>query len=218
MSPSHWRRSAQVVLGVGAVLAVAAAFGPIWVIRVGIGIAIVAGIVAAVLLWRQVRTEQQRRSRQAAEHAVAHGDALRTERAQHVSVLSTMESYNSQAADRVRTLHQQIEELNAQIEELLVQVSRQQQEMSQLRGDNVSLTATIAKLRTELSAREDEVRALTEDDAELLALPRRVATKSDWDALPKAEDIWAEGEHPTVVDLQALALGGEEQQEERRQA
>jgi len=171
----------------------------------------VAGVIAAALLWRQVRAEQHRRSREAADHAVSHGEALSTERAQHVSVLSTMESYNSEAAGKVRTLHEQIDELRSEL-------STQQQQLSQLRGDNASLAATIAQLRTELSAREAEVRALTEDDAELLALPRRVATRSDWDALPKAEDIWAEGDYPTVVDLQTLALGGEEHHEERRQA
>ncbi|MDO5501246.1 MAG: hypothetical protein Q4F67_16370 [Propionibacteriaceae bacterium] len=198
------------ILAAGALLAIGAAFGPVWVIRAGILIAIIAGVLATVLVWRQVRAEQQRRSRDVVEQAHAHGAALHTERNQHLSVLTTMESYNKGAADKVRTLGEQIDQLRGQL-------ATQQQQLAQVRGDNVALTATISKLRTELSAREAEVRALTDDDAELLALPRRVATRSDWDALPKAEDIWADGDHPTVVDLQTLALGGEEQPE-RRQA
>lgn len=224
-SPSRWRRLAQLVLGAGAVLAVAAAFGPIWVIRVGIGIAIVAGVLAAILLWRQVRTERQRRAAEATAQAKSHGVVLSAERTQHISVLSSMETYNEAAADRVRDLGEVINDLQAQL-------TTQQLELSGLRGNNAALKARIAKLEAELAARiaelrtreaeiearEAELRALIGEDAELVTLPRRMGT-SDWDALPSAKDIWNEGDFPTVVDLQTLALGGEPApRQERRQA
>lgn len=224
-SPSHWRRRAQSVLGAGAVLAVAAAFGPTWAIRVGVGIAIVAGVLAAVFLWRQVRAERQRRVAEASAQAKSHGAVLSAERSQHISVLSSMETYNDAAAERVRDLGSVIDDLQAQL-------TAQHLELSGLRGNNAALKARIAKLEAELAARvaelrereaelearEAELRTVKGADAELVTLPRRMGT-SDWDTLPSAQDIWHEGDHPTVVDLQTLALGGEPtQQQERRQA
>ena len=54
-------------------------------------------------------------------------------------------------------------------------------------------------------------------DAEVLPLPRHAA-KADWDALPSAEDLWAAGNYPTVVDLQKLAFPAESTDRVRKQA
>lgn len=65
----------------------------------------------------------------------------------------------------------------------------------------------IKRLSEDLAEREEELRVLRGDegDAEVLAMPRHAA-KADWDALPSVEDLWSEGNFPTVVDLPALTL------------
>jgi len=36
---------------------------------------------------------------------------------------------------------------------------------------------------------------------DVVGMPRR-AQRSQWDALPTAEDLWSDGDHPTVADLE----------------
>ena len=48
------RRASEVVLVAGTVIAVAAAFGPLWATRVGVAVAVAAAVVACVCAWREL--------------------------------------------------------------------------------------------------------------------------------------------------------------------
>lgn len=207
VAPSVWRRRAQLVLAIGAVLAVTTAFGPTWLNYVGIGIAVIAGVVAAVLIWQQVRIERVKRGRDAADFAHNQTEALHTQRTQMDSVLETMRTHNEDAADRLVTARKRLAEVTA--------------ELSTARGENAALSAElrslktlIAALRRDLLAREEELRAISEDDGELVSMPRRVQISAGEEIT--TEQIWASGEFPTVVDLQSIGLPIVEDQ--RRQA
>src|SRR5690606_15087770 len=83
-APSARRRAAasvlvttsKVVLVLGIVVAVAAAFGPVWLIRAGIAAMIVAAVVACVCAWRELSLARQEHSAAMLAAAKNHGKAL----------------------------------------------------------------------------------------------------------------------------------------------
>lgn len=207
---SPLRRATLVTLGAGAILGLAAALGPIWVVRVGIALALIAGVLAVRFAWQEMRTNREEHGEQVLGQALAHGEQLSRERERNLEI--------------VEVLRQANEEADEQVVKLQIRIGQLRTELSSLRGDNAALQADviardhrIKRLTADLATREAELRALkgVADDAEVLSMPR-YASKADWDALPTAEDLWSEGNHPTVVDLQKLAFPATE--ELRKQA
>lgn len=205
------RRAARSALIVGIVLAVAAAFGPIWVVRAGIAVLIVAAILAVRFAWKELSQERRENGLKSLDQLHAHGAQLSAERARNREVLDV--------------LKQAGEENDQKMVELQVRIGQLRTELSSLRGDHAALQAEaiandhrIKRLTADLAEREAELRTLRgmEDAAEVVAMPR-YAEKADWDALPTAEDLWSDGNHPTVVDLQKLVFPGEAD-EVRKQA
>lgn len=215
---SPLRRIAQCVLAAGCVLSFAAAFGPIWVVRSGIALAVIAGIVACVLGWREVAAARVRHQAKLLEVARAQSETLSRDRQHNVAVLDTLQL-------RFNSATEVIEKQRVRIGELTSEVSTLHGDNAFLKGEVMHRDSTINSLRETISARMEELRALTgaeDDDAEVMALPRRVRTKNEWDALPSADDLWKEGTHPTVVDLRtletALVLPNFESDERRLEA
>ena len=62
-SPSALRRASEIVLVVGTVLAVLAAFGPIWSVRTGVVVAVVAAVLACAFAWRELFWERRQHHR-----------------------------------------------------------------------------------------------------------------------------------------------------------
>lgn len=192
-------------------LAALTVFGPTWLNNIGIAIAVIAGVVALGVLWKQVLAERREHGQQVVGYAQAQTEALHAERTHSGAVLETMRQHNQQAADRLVEARRKLAEVTAELSSARGSKAALEAEVAQLRG-------TIASLRQDLAAREAEIRALTDDDAELVTMPRRVWVDpaSELDILPSADDMWEAGEYPTVVDLQSLATPVAEQ--ERRQA
>ncbi|WP_156887511.1 hypothetical protein [Propionicicella superfundia] len=188
---SSVRRAGLVVLIAGGVLSVAAAFGPIWVVRAGVAIALVAGVIACFLAWRQV-TEAQR-DREAERVAAMHRQAVAAseQRQQHTEVLDTLNA-------RQDALRAQLRKLRITHADLLI-------ELNTLRGDKTALTSDVERAAAEIASLRERVAALEAElvlepaDAEVLSLPRRVG-RDGAEARPD-DDLF-----PTVIDLQALAL------------
>lgn len=196
------------------------AFGGVWLARAGVLIAVLAGTVALLLAWRAVarttRRQREHHATQVREQMAAHREEVRSERADTMAVLDTLEgrfAVQRQQSDvlehRVRTLRGQVKGLRGEIAALVP-------ELSGLRRDKTVLTrrvsdqdALVAQLRGELERRESELRALA--DREVVSMPRRGG------AMFTAEQIWADGEHPDVVDLRA-AGGVMMPEADRRQA
>ena len=60
---SGLRRASEIVLVAGTVIAVAAAFGPLWATRVGVAVAVAAAVVACVCAWRELFNAERRHAR-----------------------------------------------------------------------------------------------------------------------------------------------------------
>lgn len=195
------QRLSPCVLLAGAVLSVAAAFGPVWVVRAGIALALIAGVIGCLLAWHDLTAVRRQHSMQNLATGKAHGAALTEERRQHTSVLDTL-------TDWINTAQAGIESQRIRIGQLTAEISALRGDNAFLKGEVSQREVTIASLRETVAARETELRALTgaDDgtDAEIMALPRRVKIDACWQALPTAEEPWADGTHPTVVDLRTL--------------
>ncbi|MDO5498823.1 MAG: hypothetical protein Q4F67_03975 [Propionibacteriaceae bacterium] len=209
---SPLRRATHLTLGAGAVLGLAAAFGPIWIVRAGIALAVIAGVLAVRFAWLELRANRLEHGDQVLGQALAHNEQLTTERQRNLEV--------------VEALRQAGEGADEQVVKLQIRIGQLRTELSSLRGDHAALKADviardhrIKRLTADLAARENELREAkgVAEDAEVLSMPR-YASKADWDALPTAEDLWSEGNHPTVVDLQKLAFPSEDHEEIRKQA
>lgn len=211
-------KTSQVVLACGAVLSLAAAFGPVWVVRAGVLLAIVAGVVALVLAARELRRRQFQAEREKAQIVRDQVAVVSAERRESGRTLQAMSDYNARADERATELRATIGQLREQLQSLVGENGRLAGDLSSLRGDNAALTMALSdrdgellRLRRDLAAREAELENLRASEAEVLDLPRRAATEtghdnSDWDRIPTAEELWADGNHPTVVDLQKLAF------------
>ncbi|GAB3712376.1 hypothetical protein [Mariniluteicoccus flavus] len=210
-SASPLRRASQFALSAGLVLAIASAFGSVWVVRAGLVVLAIGAVLAVRFAWQELRQSQAEHGQALSHIARSQGASIAAERRRTGEVLDALRDHNGRADAAVRELEGTIGELKV--------------ELNTLRGANAGLKADLAErdhristLRRDLASREAELRTLQEieDDAEVLAMPRHAAG-SDWDALPTAEDLFADGDHPTVVDLQKLAFPAVEA-EVRKQA
>jgi hypothetical protein len=201
--PSTLRRISLVVLVVGTVVSLVAAFGPLWAVRTGLVTAVSAAVAATVLAWRELVRERRRHAAQTLVASRIHHHALREERQHNAAVLRVVTDRNNQAM--------------ADLERQQRVIGGLRTEVATLRGDKANLTAALARRTAELAevrivlhAREAELQQLTAvsgGDAEVHPMPRRVLAGVGGDqALAGADDRWSDGDHPTVVDLTSIEV------------
>lgn len=173
-------------------LSIAAAFGPIWFVRAGVGVAVLAGVIACVLAWREVKLARVAAQAEQAQLMARAAESTSAERAQHVEILTTIEGRNAA--------------LRSQLRELRIKHADRLIELNALRGDKSALTdevaqaaTEIAQLRESLAQLETELARGEGEAAEVLQLPRRVDR-------PGSDDTIERDLFPTVIDLQALAM------------
>lgn len=185
---------------VGAVLAVAAMVGPIWVVRAGVIIALIAGCLAVRWAWQELRQQREEAGRNQLADLRSHNAQLSTERQRNHEVVQTLQL-------RDETNVEKLVELQVTIGHLRTEISSLNGDKASLLDDVMTRDRRIDELVGTLAEREAELAELwaEADEAEVVAIPRHAAAAADWDALPSAEDLWASDDHPTVVDLQKLA-------------
>jgi chromosome segregation ATPase len=195
LKASPLRRFSEIVLVAGTVAAVAAAFGSIWIVRLGLAAAIAAAVVACVLAWRELRRSRRAHAQALLEATRKHGAALTEERTGNAAV--------------VNTLRLRISDAGKIIERQRVTIARQQQQVRSLGDDRAYLRGevkyrekVISALRETVREREAELIALREEpDAEVHHMPRRV--------LAEHESVWRElnaidGLRPAMVDFTVI--------------
>jgi hypothetical protein len=185
----------------GAVLAIAAAFGPVWVVRAGVGIALIAGLLAVRWGWQELRQAREEAGRTQVADLRNHNAQLSTERQRNLEVVDTLRTQSEDGAEKLVGLQVTIGQLRTEISSLNGDKTGLQADLAERNHRITQLTATLADHESELARLRNE---LAELEAEIVAIPRYAAA-ADWDALPSAEDLWASGNYPTVVDLQRLA-------------
>lgn len=200
--PSALRRTVQIVLVTGTVLALAAAFGPTWLVRVGLVVALLTAAAASILTGRELFDARRGHAREMLAASRRHGQDLSEERTRTGAVVDTL---NARVASAGVVLQGQ-----------RVAIATLRGEISSLRGDCVHLRAEVEQretviiaLRETVRSREAELFALHDeggDQADVYALPRRVLAEheSTWADLPEAAELWSDGSPPTVVDLQLI--------------
>ncbi|MVA76987.1 hypothetical protein GC722_13275 [Auraticoccus sp. F435] len=196
------------VLAAGSVLAAALAFGSIWLVRLAVVLAVLTGVVAVWIAWAALeRTVRRLRAQHATElrqHVERHREQVQAERADTMAVLDTLEGrFTAQRRHaevlehRVATLRGQVTGLRRELAKLLPQVATLRGDKAALQHEVAARDTEVAELRAELARREAELTELTSGD--VVTMPRRGVGP-----LPTAEQIWSDGNHPTVVDLSAV--------------
>lgn len=193
-SHSSERNLALTILVVGTLAAVASLVGGIWFVRAGVVVAVVMALTAVHLVRRELQRE-----RTAHREEVRRQVALRVEQSQkhHGDSMDMLDRFN----DRVNNLKTVISTQRRQL-------GAAHAELSSMRGNSVWLRGEIA----ERQARLDELTARLADAestgaTNVINLPRYGTAASD----PRVEDLWDDGEHPTMVDLSRIQLDGFEE-------
>jgi hypothetical protein len=197
------RRVSEIILVVGTVVAVLAAFGPSWSARTGVAVAVVAAVVGCAFAWRELFDARRAHAQAMLKASQEHGRTLTEERTRNAAVVDTLRRRFADAASVIERQRVTIAELRIKI--------------SGLKGDRVYLQSevdhretVISALRQTVRSREAELIALRDEEtAAVHQMPRRVLAEheSDVDEVPAADDeLWNDGSHPTVVDLVAIDL------------
>ena len=155
-------RATKVVLVVGSVLALAAAAGPVWVVRAGVVVAIATTVVTTLLAWRELAAARRRHAHRLLVSDKRHGDVLRTERARNAEVVDTL-------GERLRSTG--------------MVVAGQRSSIAQLRGEVGVLTAERDDLREQVAERDGIIGifrlSLREQEAALVEAHTNERT-NDW--------------------------------------
>lgn len=179
------RRVTKLVLVVGSIVAALLGTASLWVPVTGIVgaiVAIIAGIAAVTLAWRELLEYGAQRNAEAREAALAQTEQLRQLRSDHTSVMHVLSARNG-------SLRGQLREARAENGEL-------QAENSRLRGDIKALRVEVTDLRAEVGL----LQAVHADEAaDVVTLPRRRASEDSVEG-------WEAAEAETVIDLDLARL------------
>jgi chromosome segregation ATPase len=159
----------------------------------GVGVAILSGVTAAVLAWREHGRAVENLGRREVEMMQGFSERLHQERATQGEVLAAVER-------RDASLREELTKVRADAGEL-------RQDLSQLRGDFEALNVTHNELKTSHDELVERLKA--EDPADVVSLPRRRTTDGGEIAFDEA---------PTVAELNLQRLVAPFVEEAMRQA
>lgn len=183
---SSERTLALTILAVGTLASVASLFGGVWLVRVGVLVAVVMAFAAVFVAWRELGAERLRHAEE-----IKHEMDLRSQQADrfHEESVAMISRFNARA-----------ENLQAVIAKLRGQLAAAKSELSSMRGNAAWLRAEVAERQARVEVLELRIAELeSENTANIVTLPRNAVR-------PSIDDIWGEDEHPTLVDLGKLNL------------
>jgi hypothetical protein len=198
---SPLQRTSEIVLVAGTVLAAAAASGSIWIVRLGVAVAIATALVSCAFAWRALNTARRTHAQAMLKATREHGEVLTEERTRNAAV--------------VETLSLRISDARKVIEKQWVTIARQRQQITGLQDDRVFLRGEveyrdkiISGLHETVREREAELIALRDEtDAEVHHMPRRVLAEHESISpeLDAVDDMSADMAS-TVVDLKIIEM------------
>jgi len=198
LKPSALQRISEVVLIAGTVGAVAAASGPVWVVRLGVAVAIIAALVACAFAWRDLNAARHAHAQAMLQAARHHGVRLTEERHRNAAVVDALSMRNADAG-------QVIERQRTRIAQQRLEMSSLNQDQAYLKGEIEYREKVIAALRDTIREREAElITSSDEADAQIHHMPRRVFVGHDfvWQEMPAEDEIVPES--LPVVDIKII--------------
>lgn len=216
------RRLSRNVLALGSIVAVLAAFGPLWLVRIGVGVAVAAAVVACSVAWQELAAARREHATHMLEASRAHGAALSEERRQNASVVETVTRRMVRAIAQVESqrgtilaLRNSIETLSADISTLSGELSTLGTKHTEARQEIRQSEEAIAFLTAALRSREAELEAVSEGAGpegagQVRALPRRVLSEPDAELgadgavktqVSEIESLLPEGRQPGIAEL-----------------
>ena len=164
---SRLRRATQLVLGTGTVLALGSAFGPLWLVQMGLVVAVLAGMLACSLAWRELAAARRQHARAMLGASQEHGATLHEERTRNASVVDAL-------TERVQSAGMVIAGQRVTIASLRGEVASLSGDKTRLVGELRARDGVISSLRETVLAQEAELATRPGDeDAEVHHLPRR---------------------------------------------
>ncbi|HEY0240790.1 MAG TPA: hypothetical protein VGC37_19335 [Friedmanniella sp.] len=171
-------RATQAVLVVGSVLALAAAFGPVWLVRAGVGVAVVTCVVTCTLAWRELAEARRRHAHRLLVSDRRHGDALRSERTRNAGVVDALSERLSSTGmvvvgqrSTIAKLHGELGVLTTERDGLQEQVAQRDSLIGLFRTSLREQEAALLAVRAQQGELADQISR--QADAEIHALPRR---------------------------------------------
>ncbi len=196
LKPSPLQRTSEVVLITGTVAAAAAAGGSLWVVRLGVAVAIAAALMACALAWRELNAARHAHAQAVLKAAREHGAALTDERTRNASVVDTLTL-------RVSDARKVIERQRLRIAGQRLQISDLKANQTYLKGEIQYRNEVIDALREALREKEAEpITVINAPEAEVHHMPRRVLANHEfiWQEL-SADDEIAGASLETLEDL-----------------
>ncbi|RRD45839.1 hypothetical protein [Tessaracoccus sp. OH4464_COT-324] len=176
------RRAALLILGIGSAAALSSTLGSLWVVRAGVGVAVIMAILVVWVVFREI--DELRKQ---------HAEELRNEVQLRIQAI---DKHHAESVALIERFNARAEGLNNIIQKLRSQLAAAKAELSSMRGNAAWLRAEVAERQARVAELETRVAEL--ERKELDAAERLVD--------PQVEDIWSADEHPTVIDLSRLQI------------
>ncbi len=191
-------RVTQTVLVVGSVLALAAALGPVWLVRAGVVVAVATCVVTCALAWRELAEARRRHAQRLLVADRAHGDVLRAERTRNGEVVDALTERLSSAGMVVVGQRSTIAQLRGEVGVLTT-------ERDGLRDQVAERDSLIGLFR--ISLREQEV-ALLAVRAQQAALAEQISAQADAEVhtLPRRSSRSVDEHHVIDAEMAELAM------------
>ncbi|HSN44194.1 MAG TPA: hypothetical protein VLR88_09065 [Propionibacteriaceae bacterium] len=201
------RRTLVGVVSVGSLSALAFALGDSTLSRVGVGVAVMTAVIAAVLGVRYLAEVARENRGLLGEVRHAHANELRAQtQRHHDESMATIERFVA----RNRINHQTIEVLRNGLVATVGELTTLQVSHARTKAEAVERSERIEQLERAVEMREQQILTVMAGDeasegAELFLLPRRAQSNRRGE-LPSAFDIWAFGTNPVDIDVDMLPV------------
>jgi hypothetical protein len=185
LKPSALQRISEVVLIAGTVGAVAAASGPLWMVRIGVAAAITAALVACAFAWRDLNAARHAHAQAMLQAAREHGARMSEERGRNAAVVDALSM-------RIADAGKVIERQRTRLAQQRLEMSSLNEERAYLRGEIDYRDKAITALRETVPNQDAElITSSDQSEAEVHHMPRRILVGHDfvWQELSAEDEL-----------------------------
>jgi hypothetical protein len=185
LKPSALQRISEVVLIAGTVGAVAAASGPLWMVRLGVAAAITAALVACAFAWRDLNAARHAHAQAMLQAAREHGARMSEERGRNAAVVDALSM-------RIADAGKVIERQRTRLAQQRLEMSSLNEERAYLRGEIDYRDKAITALREAVPDQDAElITSSDQSEAEVHHMPRRILVGHDfvWQELSAEDEL-----------------------------